>query len=830
MAVRIQIPRKALFVRFIVSSWGKAFLILFVLSITTALAAFTFFYRQYSQRIDQKLLGDGPFANTSMLFAAPHTVNVGDQTTSQEISTELVRGGYSEARSNRMGYFVLRPKEIDIYPGPDSYTAEGAVIHFAGGKVSQVVSLRDNTSRTQYLLEPELISNLFDKNREKRRLVKYSDIPPLLVHAVISAEDKRFFQHSGFDPIRIVKAAYVDIRERRNAQGASTLSQQLARSFWLDQKKTWRRKMAELLITMHLEQTLSKEKIFEYYVNQVDLGRRGSFGIRGFGEASQAYFGKDISRLTLPEAATLAGLIQRPSFTNPFRWPERARQRRNIVLSMMRDNTYITPAEYETAAASPLAVAHQGGLFSTDAPYFVDLVNETLLDQFQDRDFQTTTYRVYTTLDLQLQRDAADAVRIGMEGVDKLLERRHKRDPHYPEAQCALIAIDPQTAEVKAFIGGRNYGVSQLDHLLAKRQPGSVFKPFVYAAALSTALNGGSTPVITPVSILRDEPTTFYFDDKEYTPNNFKGEFHGNVTLRQALAHSMNVAAVALAQEVGYGKVVDLARRAGLNMDIRPTPAVALGAYEVTPIEIAGAYTIYSNQGVFVKPNYLNGIRDGQGQDIFTHKAERQQVLDPRVAFMMDSLMEEVLRTGTGAGIHGYGFNLPAAGKTGTSHDGWFAGFTSKLLCIVWVGFDDNRELNLEGAHSALPVWAEFMKRAHQHREYRNVKEFEPPAGIVGVQIDPATSQLATSTCPTQRTEYFVDGTQPVETCRVHRGGATQVAAWDLPDAARKPEPSKHAKPAQAPSVETAAPAPPPQEAEKKKRGFLDKLKDVFKR
>ena len=469
-------------------------------------------------------------------------------------------------------------------------------------------------------------------------------------------------------------------------------------------------------------------------------------------------------------------------------------------------------------------------LFSTDAPYFVDLVNETLLDQFQDRDFQTTTYRVYTTLDLQLQRDAADAVRIGMEGVDKLLERRHKRDPHYPEAQCALIAIDPQTAEVKAFIGGRNYGVSQLDHLLAKRQPGSVFKPFVYAAALSTALNGGSTPVITPVSILRDEPTTFYFDDKEYTPNNFKGEFHGNVTLRQALAHSMNVAAVELAQEVGYGKVVDLARRAGLNMDIRPTPAVALGAYEVTPIEIAGAYTIYSNQGVFVKPNYLNGIRDGQGQDIFTHKAERQQVLDPRVAFMMDSLMEEVLRTGTGAGIHGYGFNLPAAGKTGTSHDGWFAGFTSKLLCVVWVGFDDNRELNLEGAHSALPVWAEFMKRAHQHREYSNVKEFEPPAGIVGVQIDPATSQLATSTCPTQRTEYFVDGTQPVETCRVHRGGATQVAAWDLPDAARKPEPSKHAKPAQAPSVETAAPAPPPQEAEKKKRGFLDKLKDVFKR
>ena len=369
-----------------------------------------------------------------------------------------------------------------------------------GNKVTQIISLADNTDRTEYTLEPELISNLFDKNREKRRMVKYEDIPPVLVHAVVSAEDKRFFQHSGFDPIRIIKSAYVDVREHRYAQGASTLSQQLARMFWLDNDKTWRRKVPEVLITMHLEQKLKKEQIFEYYANQVPLGHRGSFGIRGFGEAAQVYFGKDVSKLTLPEAATLAGLIQLPSFTNPFRWPERARQRRNVVLKLMRENNYISDEEYESAVQSPMVLVKQG-MESTDAPYFVDLVNDSLLEKFPDYNFQSNTYRVYTTLDPNLQRDAAEAVRIGMEEADKRIKGRKKKDPNYPDPQCALIALDPQTGEVKALIGGRNYGTSQLNRILAKRQPGSSFKPFVYAAALNTGLSN-SGQVITPATMI----------------------------------------------------------------------------------------------------------------------------------------------------------------------------------------------------------------------------------------------------------------------------------------------------------------------------------------
>jgi len=391
---------------------------------------------------------------------------------------------------------------------------------------------------------------------------------------------------------------------------------------------------------------------------------------------------------------------------------------------------------------------------------------------------------------------------------------------------------------VRAVIGGRNYGTSQLNRILAKRQPGSSFKPFVYAAALNTALASGGQ-VITPATMIMDEPTTFYFDGKPYEPSNFEHKFYGNVSLRDALAHSLNVATVKLAEQTGYDAIVDLARRAGMNVEIHPTPAMALGAYEVTPLEIAGAYTIYANHGVYSKPYFVSDIASDHGSIIFDNKPEHRDVLDPRVAFLMDQLLEEVVRTGTGAAVWSRGINFPVAGKTGTSHDGWFAGFTSKLICVVWVGFDDNRELNLEGAHSALPVWAEFMRRAHEHREYRNVSEFEPPAGVVGVQIDPASGQLATAACPKVRTEYFVEGTQPLEQCQLHGGGGMRVAGWETgqpghsadqnqPGSAAGALPpqqrlARAAQPSATPDSPVQPPAPP------KHKGFFDRLKSIFK-
>jgi penicillin-binding protein 1B len=611
-----------------------------------------------------------------------------------------------------------------------------------------------------------LIENVSEKNREYRRIVRYEDIPKALVNAIVSAEDKRFFHHEGFDALRMMKAAYVDLREGRKEQGASTLSMQLARSLLLSPDKRWTRKVAQLVMAMRLEQKLTKKQIFEYYCNQVYLGRLGTFSLHGFGAASQAYFGKDIQELSLSQAATLAGLIQRPSYYNPWRNLDRLQERRNLVLGLMRQNGYIKESEYRQALAARLVIA-PASMPATGAPYFVDLVADELQTALGERETREKQ-DVYTTLDLNLQQAANDAVRIGMQSVDQLLRQRAgKKAGSAPKAQVALVAIDPHTGEVKALVGGRDYAASQLDRALAKRQPGSVFKPFVYAAALNSALLDRST-LVTPATLIMDEPTTFWSGNTPYQPANFGHASYGEVTVRQALMRSMNIPTVKLAQMTGYKAVSTLARQAGLGDNIRPTPSIALGAYEATPLDIAGAYTIYSNQGVYVRPSLIAQVKTRQGKVIYSHSQEARQVLDPRVAYLMVNLLEGVLQSGTGAGVRTRGFLVPAAGKTGTSRDGWFAGFTSQLLCVVWVGFDDNSDLNLEGAKSALPIWAEFMKRALQFQAYRDTKPFKPPPGISSAQIDPDTGMLATPNCPNTRTELFIAGTEPGESCTLH--------------------------------------------------------------
>jgi penicillin-binding protein 1B len=789
-------------------------------------------YAKYARLTDEKL-AQGPFPNSSLLYAAPQMIGVGDPGTPLQLASRLRESGYGEdAHTNPTGWYHLRPDAIEIFPGDRSSTdSEPGVLRFGSGRISSIIALSDNTPRTEYTLEPQLLSSLYDKNREKRRLVKYDDIPPILVQAVISIEDKRFFQHSGFDPIRIVKAVWVDLREQRKDQGASTLTQQLARNLWLDSRKTWARKFDELLITIHLERKLTKPKIFEYYANQVDLGRRGSFAIRGFGEASQAYFGKDIRSLTLPEAATLAGLIQEPSRRNPVRWPERAKARRNVVLQQMLDNGYISQSQHDAAVEAPLVIAKQG-IESADAPYFVDLVNGRLTDEFQDRDFGDSGSKIYTTLDPDLQREAAESVASGIRGVDEILAQRHKHGAPAEEPQVALICLDPHTGEVKALIGGRNYGLSQLNHAVAKRPSGSVFKPFVYAAALNTGLFDQPDP-ITASTIFPDEPRTFLFAGKPYEPVDFHhGDWLGNITLREAFAKSLNVPAVEVAEQAGYGAVADLAHKAGLA-DIRATPAEALGAYDVAPLDMAAAYTIFANQGVLVQPRMISSIVDQSGNEVWESKPETRKILDPRVNFVLVNLMEEVLHSGTGAGVRARGFTLPAAGKTGTSHDAWFAGFTTKLLCIVWVGLDDYQDIKIEGAKAALPIWTEFMKRAHRHRAYRDVTNFDVPDGVVSAQIDADSGQLATSACPRVVTNYYLLGTQPVQFCLLHQGGSTEIAGWES-----SPTPSAQASlPAVLPTQAMAQPAPGvpqnpndnSQKQPKKKSGFFDKLKNIFR-
>jgi penicillin-binding protein 1B len=613
----------------------------------------------------------------------------------------------------------------------------------------------------------QLLTTLSSK-KEERLLVTYRQIPPVLVHAVVSAEDKHFFQHPGVDLPRLVKAAYIDLREGHKEQGASTLTMQLVRGLFLDRGKHWRRKVAEIMMTFHLEHEWPKEKIFETYANQVYLGRRADYAVHGFAQASRLYFGKDLNAIDLSEAALLAGLVQRPSYYNPFRYPRRARDRRNIVLALMRDNGYLSNAECEIASSQPVSTPGDPQA-DARAPWFLDLVGE----QLQDEQYQA----VWSTVDLDLQREAAEAVRIGMQEVDAIVA---KKDPHSairPEA--ALIALDPHTGEIKALIGGRDYRRSQLNRVLAKRPPGSVFKPVVYAAALDTAIAGGNT-LMTAATAMDDSPATFWFAGKPYQPGNFRGEQFGVLTLRQALAHSDNVVAVKVAQAIGYDRVVRMARRLGLNDSIRATPSVALGAYQVTPLEIAQAYTAFANGGVRIKPRTIAGARDSSGDNVEI-SAQFHQALDPRLNWLMVNLLQEVMRSGTAAGVRSRGFLLPAAGKTGTSHDGWFAGFTSRLLCVVWVGYDDYRELNIEGARSALPIWTEFMKRATRFPQWRDAKEFPMPGGITSARICSETGKLAGDQCTETRNEFFISGSEPSDTCTGHTIDSTQLISA-IPD------------------------------------------------
>ena len=833
MPVRIRFPAKSIHARLAATPVRRFVLFGALAALTIALIVISSLYAKYARLADEKLT-EGPFPNSSLLYAAPEAVGIGDHGTPIQFASRLRESGYGEdARGNSSGWYHLRPDAIEIFPGPDSHAAsEPGVLRFRDGKISSVISLSDNTARTEYTLEPQVLSSLYDKNREKRRLVRYDDIPPVLVHAVVSVEDKRFFQHSGFDPLRIVKAIFIDIKRRRNAQGASTITQQLARNLWLDNRKTFGRKFDELLITIHLERRLTKQKIFEYYANQVDLGRRGSFAIRGFGEAAQAYFGKDIRQLTLPEAATLAGLIQEPSRRNPVRWPERAKARRNVVLRLMLENGYIPQSQFEAATQAEMVVAKQG-IESADAPYFVDLVNEQLAQEFQDHDFQASGSKIYTTIDLDLQRDAGAAVALGMREIESILAKRHKKDKDNAteDPQVALICLDPHTGEIKALIGGKNYGLSQVNHVVAKRPSGSIFKPFVYAAAMNTGLQGGPNP-ITPSSTFEDQPRTFDDNGKPYEPVDYHhNNWLGSVTLREALAKSLNVPAVEVAEAVGYDAVANLAHEAGLA-DIRATPSMALGAYDVTPLDMAGAYTAFANDGVMVKPRLISKIVDQSGKDIWKSEVETKKILDPRVDYIMVNMMQEVLRSGSGAGVRARGFTLPAAGKTGTSHDAWFAGFTTKLLCVVWVGLDDYQDLKIDGPHAAVPIWTEFMKRAHKHRAYRDVSDFAVPEGVVSAQIDPASGQLATSACPQNQTDYYLLGTQPIQFCLLHQGGSTQIAGWEIPPIPGQP--TTAVVPTQ-PAVSTAQNLPnvdvqtPQREKPKEKKGFFDKLKSIFR-
>jgi len=616
-----------------------------------------------------------------------------------------------------------------------------------------------------------------------------------------------------------------------------------------------------MMIAIELEQKFSKQRIFEMYANEVYLGQRGSFTINGFGEASHAYFNKDVKNLTLPEAALLAGMIQRPNYLSPYKNPKRALERRNLVLDSMVDTGTITRDEAERAKAAPLTLATPN-VEASDAPYFVDLVKDQLSGQFNEEELNNHALRIYTTIDPDLQRAAAEAVDVGMKVVDEqvIKRRTHKiktgtgkdatteiKVESGPMPQVALVALDPHTGEILALVGGRNYGMSQLNHAIAKRPTGSIFKPFVYATAINTAVTGqtlfadtstdsdtgvatNSDGVFTPASLIDDSQVSIANGDQVYEPRNYHETFHGEVTARYALAESLNNATVRLGQEVGFDKVAALAKAAGIT-SVRATPAIALGAYDATPVEMAGAYTVFANGGSRLSPLMVTSVRDARGNVLNNYHSDAKEVLDPRVAYVMTTMMEAVVNNGTGYPVRARGFAAPAAGKTGTSHDAWFAGYTSNLLCIVWVGNDDYTDIKLAGGAAAAPIWAEFMKRAIKVPQYADVSDFKAPPGVVTVQLDKVTNRLATPSCPEDYTVAFIEGTQPKDTCDQsygdHRGFFTKIFGLGAPQVAAPPPntngPPSSASGPQGPTAAGEAAQAQPAKS-KKKKGFFGRL------
>ena len=764
------------------SAFGLGLLGFVALCVLTAASVFTFYYVKYSRMIDTRL--SGPiFQNTTQIFSAPEQISTGEAWGVDDLVSYLQHSGYRpQADNNALGEYTVEGNVVEIKPSKFSYFAgtNDLSVQFNGRTIRSIRPLSGGPDMGTAEIEPELITNLFDSAREKRRVVSYHDLPPVLVQAILSAEDKRFFEHPGFDFIRIFGAAWADIRHSQHIQGASTITMQVARTYFLSTDRTWKRKLAEAMLSFELEQRFNKQQIFEMYANDVYLGNRGSFGIRGFAEAGVAYFGKDLRQLSLPECAFLAGLIRAPNYYSVAdRRPERAVQARDRVLAQMLENKFISEADVQDAKRVPLKLA-RASVTGNEAPYFVDMVKDHLLEKYSEQDLLSTNYRVYTTLDPQLQRAAAAAVEAGMKNVDALLAKKYERTRKtktkgqqegeiIPQAQVALVALDPHTGEIKALIGGRDYGQSQLNHALAHRQPGSVFKPFVYAAAFNNAVDGGQ-PLVTPATTVDDEPTVFEFDGQEYTPNNYGERFMGKVTVREALTNSLNVATVKVAEMIGYGRVVQIARQMGLSPSIKPTPAVALGAYELTPVEVAGAYTAFATMGTRAEPTYVESIAGANGNVLEKNTPTNKLVLDPRVAYLVDSILVDVINKGTGAAVRAKGFTLPAAGKTGTSRDGWFAGFTNNLVCVIWVGFDDNHDLGLTGGAAVAPMWADFMIKATALPGYRNVQPFDKPEGVDSIVIDADTLEIATPSCPVTREEVFIAGSQPTQLCELHGG------------------------------------------------------------
>jgi len=708
-------------------------------------------YRYYSSLIDERL-ASGYLTSRPGLYAAPRTIRVGQGFSQDDLINVLRRAGYVESEASQVwsGRFNQQKDAVEIRPRQRATTDHPQVIRvsFEGKKISGLTG--DDLTLEGFTLEPETLTNDLSSKTGKRNALSYSEIPPVLVQAVLAVEDHRFFAHPGLDPFGVIRALWSNVRGDRIGQGGSTITQQLVKNTYLSPERSLRRKYAEAMLAFALERRLSKEDIFALYCNEVYLGQRGAVAVRGVEQAALVYFGKELKELSLSESATLAGMIQGPARYSPERHAEAAQARKNLVLAAMMSEGWITKEQFEQAARELIKVVDLPDKYRSVAPYFIDYVNRITDSQI---DVSGATQQIHTTIDLDLQQLAEEVLNRQLERLDKVSRNREVKP------QGALVALDPRTGNVLAMVGGRNYGASQLNRVTdARRQPGSTFKPFVYAAALEDGLS--------PVRMFADAPRDFTYDrNKIYHPANFGGTYSGReVTMRTGLVQSLNVVTVDVAMQTGLARIANLAAGFGLPKPER-YPSLALGTTEVTPLQLAGAYAAFVNGGRRVIPRVI--AADNSSLEP-SNLQEDQQLISPTTAYMITNMLSAVVDEGTGRAARGAVKGTAIAGKTGTSRDAWFAGYTPNLVCVVWIGFDDNRQLGLTGGSAALPAWTDFVQAAVALKPELGGRTFDCPEGIIFVEIDADSGLISTITCPHRQLIAVTERLAPQLECYNH--------------------------------------------------------------
>ncbi|HEX9819558.1 MAG TPA: PBP1A family penicillin-binding protein [Methylomirabilota bacterium] len=708
------------------------------------------------------------------VYAAPQILAPGVHVGRADLTGTLARLKYVESRAapDAPGRYRRAGTAWDIHLRGGAGTAAQRVrVELRDERVTRVS--RDGHDLGAVTLEPEILASADDRPGEEHRPVRLAEVPLVLLNAVLAAEDHRFFEHGGVDTRGLLRAAWTNLRAGRVLQGGSTITQQLIKNRLLDARRTYFRKLNEAWLATLVEWRYPKQQILEAYLNEVYLGQRGGLAVRGIGAAARAYFRKEIHQITAGEAALLAGMVRAPNSYSPAVNPERARARRDVVLARMHELSMLPAAEWKAARAQPVRVP-PAATTGEPAPYFTDLVRVELEQRFGDVR-QAADTSVFTTLDLVLQRLAEAAV---VRGLDRLETRspRLRREEPARRLQAALVALDPATGEIRALVGGRDYQVSQFNRAaLARRQPGSAFKPFVYLAALRAA---GDAPALTAASLVDDVPITLPVGRDTWSPRNYNDRYEGRVTVRRALEQSLNAATVRVAESAGLPNVVETARALGFAGGLTAVPAVALGVFEATPLELARAYLPLVNGGL--RPGgavAVRAVRNRAGALESAAAAEPVAVITPAEAYLVTSLLEGVIRSGTGSAARGLGVTGAVAGKTGTTNDGrdaWFVGYTPGLLTVVWVGFDGADAHGLSGADAALPIWADFMREAMATYPQ---PEFTVPGGIAVADVDLTNGRLANRFCPLVARETFLSGTEPGP-CQEHGGAGDQFMDW----------------------------------------------------